>query len=215
MKTRPTLNHVAVLAALAVLWHSPFAAAQGNLVIEGDFNPNADAWTLVGAGTTWEGSKGDPEPDLILDSLTASPSPPPSASQTIDGLVDGDTYVVSGDFRNVTDRGGGSPTDNSFGVAINGVYLFEAAQESPNNWRSFDFLYTATASSADLSLAAEINGTGVVYEIDNISLEAVPESGSFCLFTIGAIAVSCFIVRKDRREPAVALEGTRKANCSV
>jgi len=74
--------------------------------------------------------------------------------------------------------------------------MFEAAQQYPNNWRSFDFLYTASASTADLSLAAQIDGTGVVYEIDNIAMQAVPEPSALCLLTIGGLALSQLLFRK-------------------
>ncbi|HEX3719067.1 MAG TPA: hypothetical protein VH595_13955 [Verrucomicrobiae bacterium] len=186
------------LCALLLLSGLPASFAQGNLVINGDFDTSAIGWTLVGAGTSWEASKGDPAGDVIVTALAGSPATVPSASQTIDGLVPGDTYAVTGDFENVRDWGGGSPTADSFGVAINGVYMFEAAQEQPGMWNPFDFSFTASSTSETLSLAAEINGTGVDYEIDNVGVQAVPEESSLWLAVIGGISTIAYVRIKHR-----------------
>ena len=171
--------------------------AQGNLVVNGGFDFNAAGWIITNVlGSGYESTKGNPPGDVALDSLSPSLSTDPTASQTITSLTPGTTYVVSGDYRNITDRGGGSPTDFSFGVSIDGVLLFEAAQQTPNNWRNFNFLYTATASSALLSLSAQINGTGVSYAIDNIAMD-VPEPSSLWLMGVGGIASAMFF--RNRR----------------
>jgi len=148
------------------------AIAQSNLVFNGGFDTNGAGWTFVnGAHFGWLGNPGyavglDGEP---------SPSNDPTASQTINSLISGVDYIVSGDYQVAKDRGGGSPTDFSFGVAIDGSFLFEAVAPTNLNWQNFSFLYTATSSSAILSLSSQINGTGVSYVIDNIEMEAVPE----------------------------------------
>ena len=66
------------------------------------------------------------------------------------------------------------------------------------NWHSFSFDYTATSTSALLSLEAQINGTDDSYEIDNISMEAVPEPNSLCLVGVGGIISAMFF--KNRRK---------------
>ena len=66
-------------------------------------------------------------------------------------------------------------------MALDGVFLFETAALADFNWHSFSFDYTATSTSAFLSLEAQINGTDYAYFIDNISIEAVPEPNSLWL----------------------------------
>ncbi|MGI8965891.1 MAG: PEP-CTERM sorting domain-containing protein, partial [Limisphaerales bacterium] len=87
----------------------------------------------------------------------------------------------------------------SFGVAINGSYLFEVAASPNGSWKSFNFFYTATTSSALLSLSSQINGTGVEYGIDNISVQAVPEPSSLILLCCGGIFLAANRLRRSKR----------------
>lgn len=131
--------------------------------------------------------------------LDASPSPSdPTITQTIGGLMPGNTYFVSGDFQYSIDRGGGSPTDPSFRVSIDGLSVFEAVK--PDNlgpWYNFSILYTPTTPSVSLSVAAQVNGTGVTYHVDNISMQVVPEPSALVLFSFGGLLLWPWI-RKGR-----------------
>jgi hypothetical protein len=94
---------------------------------------------------------------------------------------------VSGDYLNQT-YGQGSPSDLSFGAAIDGILLFEAAaQPIKGNWRNFNFFYTATSTSAVLNLSAQINGTLITYGIDNLSMQPIPEPSAEMLLGLGGI----------------------------
>ena len=113
-------------------------------------------------------------------------------------MTPGTFYIVSGDYQS----GGKGIANNSFGVALDGVYLFEANSPPTYNWYSFSFEYMATSTSALLSLSAQINGTGYPYAIDNIAMDAVPEPNSLCLMGVGGMMSALFFThrRKARRE---------------
>ena len=170
--------------------------AQGNLVFNGGFEAGSTGWTLVrGAHVTGAASR--PGLAVFLASTNASPANEPTASQTINSLIAATRYLVSGEYLVQKDRGGASPTNASFGVALNGAYLYQIAASPVGNWQSFSFFYTANSSSALLSLSSQINGTGVEYYIDNILIQAVPEPSSLALcLTGGLIAASQFIRRR-------------------
>ena len=99
---------------------------------------------------------------------------------------------------------GKNKTDDSFGVALDGVFLFETVVPTDSNWHSFSFDYTATSTSALLSLEAQINGTydDYSYGIDNIAMYAVPEPNSLCLMGAGGMMSALFFRhrRKARRK---------------
>ena len=188
-----------VLATLAVFCLPQSVAAQGNLVINGGFDTDTSGWILTNInfpeGGGYQFTFGDPPGSVFLyNPLFGSRAPVPMASQTINGLTPGNLYIVSGNYLG----GGKDITDNSFGVALDGVFLFESAAPADLNWHSFSFDYTATSTSALLSLEAQINGTNDSYEIDNISMEAVPEPNSLCLVGVGGIISAMFF--KNRRK---------------
>jgi hypothetical protein len=173
-----TLKISVILIALTLLFLPRLAKAQGNLVYNGGFDIssngiNADGWTFTGG--FYNEKNGNPLPDLDLSG---------TASQTINSLTPGVIYLVSGDYQ---DLGGGSSADSSFGVAFNGDYLFETIAPTNFNWYSFNFEYMAASTSAVLSLSSGLNGTGISYAIDNISIYAVPEPNSLCLIGVGGI----------------------------
>ena len=172
-----------LLTALALSYIPQPATAQGNLVVNAGFNYDASGWIATNVAITagYDPLKGHPGGCFWL--WSGSSSLEPVVSQTINGLIPGSTYLVSGDYSVEGGTLGGTP---SFGVAMDGTYLFEVAPIIPT-WQSFSFLYTATASSAVLSLAAEMNGTHVAYRVDNIFMEGVPEPGFSSLLALGGL----------------------------
>ena len=195
--TRFRPNLTLLSAALPVFFLSMiFAIGQGNLVSNGNFEAGSNGWTLV-RGATVTGAFGIHGLVGFLASSNSSPAMEPNASQVINGLLSGSTYLVSGEYEAEKNRGGASPTNASFGVALNGNYLFQIAASPVGNWQSFSFFYTANSSSALLSLSSQINGTGVEYSIDNIAMQVVPEPSSLALcLTGGIIAAHRFIRRR-------------------
>lgn len=186
-----TMKNYIVISAWAFLLVPRLAIAQGNLVFNGGFDSNANGWMIINVtgGFGYSAAGGNPGGDVLLDNLTPSPSSAPTARQTISGLSSGSAYVVSGDYQQAKNRGSGSSTDPSFGVAINGIYLFTTTAPGNYSWQNFSFSYTADSPSAVLSLSSQINGTGLSYAIDNISFKSVPEPGitSLGLCSIGVL----------------------------
>lgn len=190
MKFRLAAQRASILAASILLFLHHSAPAQGNLVFNGGFNTNAAGWTLSN-GASWPWGV-NPSYAVGLDNISPSPFTDPTASQTINGLIPGTTYIVSGDYLMGKDRGGGSPTDPSFGVAIDGTFLFQAVAPGNVNWPQFSFNYTASASSALLSLSSQINGTGVSYIIDNIAVQVIPEPHPAPMLLLGLMIIGVF-----------------------
>jgi hypothetical protein len=187
MKPYSPLPTAIILLTALLLVFPQLVNAQGNLVINGSFDVDASGWTTSNIGNNggYVNAKGDPGGYFFLGSATHSSSIYPTISQTVTGLIAGDSYIVSGNYAFLDQ--GTLPTDASFGVAINSVFLFEAVAESGEiQWPNFSFLYTATSSSAVLSLSSEINNTDIQYGIDNISMEAVPEPSSSWLILFGS-----------------------------
>jgi hypothetical protein len=184
-----TLKISIVLTALALSCLPQLATAQGNLVVNGGFDTDASGWiiTNIDSGSGYRSLAGNPPGCVLLYNLSHQNNP--TASQEINGLTPGALYIVSGDYQ-----GGGKDTvDNSFVVALDGVYLFEtSAPENYLNWYSFSFDYNATSTSALLSLSTLI-GTGDGYYIDNIAMYAVPEPSSFWLISISGIVSATFL----------------------
>jgi hypothetical protein len=178
MKHHRISKTILIASGLAAICFPQLATAQGNLVYNGGFNANSDGWTLI-YGAYYNSKNGDPAPDVVLGLGKAA------ASQTINGLTPGVTYNVFGDYQDID---GGSATVPGFGVALNGVYMFEAVAPPNSDWYSFNFDYIASSSSALLSLS-QINGSGIYYSIDNIVMQAVPEPASLMSIVFGSGAL--------------------------
>ena len=175
------------LTGLVLLLLPRLVTAQGNFVFNGGFDTDASGWTLIN-GAYFDTKGGNPAPDVVLEGTTGA------ASQTINGLNPGITYFVSGDYQRAD---GGSSIDPSFGVAIDGTFLFETVAPASLSWQSFSFFYTAASPSAVLSLS-QINGTLIHYSIDNISMETAPEPNSLWLIGISGIASAAFFRNRRR-----------------
>src|SRR5215213_7737588 len=146
-----TLKTLRILAALGVFLAPRLVTAQGNLVLNGGFTAGGGGvWTVTNAPGFAYAFEGNPDYCAPLDNNTPSDSTDPTISQTIKGLIPGVVYAVSGQYRFGKDRGGGSPNDPSFGVAIDGLFLFETLIPRDAIWHNFVFLHTATSPSAVL-----------------------------------------------------------------
>jgi len=181
-----TLKTSMVLTIFGLTCISELATAQGNLVFNGSFNTDASGWTLANLAY-FDNKAGNPLPCVDLLGLTAA------ATQTINNLSSGTTYVISGDYRIY-----GSSTNPCFGVSMDGVILFQDATQQPDIWQSFSIAYTAASSSATLSLA-RINAAGIDCDIDNIAIYAIPEPGSLCLLGVGGM-ISAIFFRNRRKD---------------
>ena len=176
-----------VLTILTLLYLPRMATAQGNLVVNGGFDANAGGWTLTGSGR-YDAKNGNPSGEVDFGGSEGA------ASQAINSLTPEFIYNVSGDYQAIV-AGGTSTNNYSFGVSLDDVFLFGTATPTNSNWYSFNFQYTATSSSTVLSLSQI---SGVYYNIDNISMYAVPEPSSLCLIALGGI-MSAMLFRKRRK----------------
>jgi PEP-CTERM motif len=210
MKTRHLFMKAYSILAVIIFASSSRVAllAQGNLVYNGGFEAfnvtngvangwNFSKWVGVGAG-------GDPGLFALLYNSGVNDPTIPTASQTITGLNPGDTYTISGNYE-LWKNPNGNVFDSSFGVAVNGNFLFETVAPATSlTWENFSFVYTATSSSMILSLSSQLNGTEVSYGIDNIAMYAVPEPSTLSLFVLASGAFALFYVRtrnKKHSEP--------------
>lgn len=173
------------IAALMLLYLVRCALAQGNLVVNGGFDVISNGipanWMLT--GNCFSDVKfGNSYPSL---QFTHS-SEIGGASQSIDDLIPGDVYIISGDYESIEN------TSVNFEVTIGGVDIFHAVTTFTNrNWQSFSSFYTATSSSSDLSINV-LAFSGYTFNIDNIAMYATPEpSPSWLLFLGSGVLISC------------------------
>jgi hypothetical protein len=158
------------LLVSALLLMPQFAKAQGNLVINDGFDNNASGWTTTYvSGSGYLSSGGNPGGCFGLINIIY-PFQAPTISQEISGLIPGQVYVVSGDYK----FGGKSFVADSFVVALDGNVLFLTNSPPDAVWHSFSFEYVATSTNALLSLSGQLNGTGYTYYIDNIAMQKTP-----------------------------------------
>jgi hypothetical protein len=176
------------LTALILSCFAQSVTAQGNLVVNGGFDTDSSGWILTN-GADWDSKFGNPSPCIDLLGHTAA------AAQTINNLVSGTTYVVSGDYQVIN-----TTVNPSFGVAINNIYLLEITPQTTRSWINFSFFYTATSSSANLSLS-QINNSGLEYDIDNIAMQAVPEPSSSLLILLGS-GVLIYVRTRNKKHSA-------------
>ena len=174
------------------------AVINGNFDVEVPSNGTGGGWTSsnIDSQGGWRSTGGNPDAFFILND--AGSGTDPTILQMLTGLTPGAEYHVSGDFR-VVHNAQSTTTTQAFGAAINGVFLFERPGFADFTWRDIDFDFTAAASSAILSFAAERNGTDVDFGIDNIALAlvsapppvdgVVPEPGTAALLVLGLVAM--------------------------
>jgi hypothetical protein len=157
---------IAYTLALIAFWH---AAKAQNLVTNGGFNASASGWTTTATSGYFDLFKGNPGGCFVLSS-PSTPAISPTISQTINGLIPGRSYTVSGSY---SIEGGVRTNAPSLGIGIDGVFVFQIAQAN-FGWFNFSFLYTATSPSVTFSIAARINGTSTEYIVDNIVMQPIP-----------------------------------------
>jgi hypothetical protein len=187
MKLHKILNRLALTASILILSVSS-SMGQGNLVYNGGFEIlsnnvaigwNYNKWVDFGLG-------GNPGILAVLYNSDSSDPTVPTLSQTISGLIPGQSYKVSVDYELWKNSGSGLPSDPSFEVAIDGVPLFEAIAPTNTIWLNWSGLYSATSPSVTLSLLSQINGTQVSYGVDNVAMYETPEPSASSLIFLGS-----------------------------
>jgi hypothetical protein len=181
-------------------------------VVNGDFGaPGAAGWRYsdIDSSGGYFSSGGNPGAYFVLNSYGGATDP--TISQTVDGLVVGNRYRLSGDFASVYSRFG-DPSALSFGVLVDGSPILQLARPklpgsdggnpSPEGWAHFEAVFKASASSAEVAFAGERNGDDSSYAVDNIAIEVVdpapapdllvsnPQLGGSPFFAGSEVAVS-------------------------
>lgn len=167
------ITHIKPISALftALLVLVAVNCVNANLVVNGDFNSNADGWTLinhqwanwqsVGQGTAinggWDGSPGWFFVNDVSGRL-------PETSQLVSGLQPSATYRISGYYARDT----ANHTGNPFRVLVNGTEYF-AAGGPAGVWTPFSFTFVASSNKCLLTFRSQVTGDDA-YGIDHISM---------------------------------------------
>ncbi|MEY2518221.1 MAG: large repetitive protein, partial [bacterium] len=147
-----------------------------SVLTNGDFG---DAVTSNGTGGGWTSANVDAaggwksDGTFVLNS-NGSPSTDPSLSQTLTGLVAGQRYRVSGDYRN-DGAAFGDDTAGTFGVFVGGARIFSAKKsDAPESGphKHFAVEFTAASATQTLTLKGEI-GSDTAWRVDNLAVQAV------------------------------------------
>jgi hypothetical protein len=146
-----------------------------NLVTNGAFNGNPafTAWQIqqVEGPTASQLQGGNPGGFIWLNQEGGTTDP--SIQQEINGLVIGQQYTISGDYRAGRDAQINCHCEGTLVLAVDldrqelGTFPMPA---HPNQWKQFAVVFTATSTSHQIRLRAEINGTDGDIALDNIKV---------------------------------------------
>jgi len=196
------------LPAIAVALILCAAPLHAQSFTNGTLDTNANGWTLGGGcgDEVWDGANGNPPGSIRLNACGEASSDP-TATQTVNGLVVGTTYMIKVDVR-LHVAASGSGTGKSFGIFLNaqpGTPLF-LTEFLDNSWHTVTTTFTATSTSATIIFAGELDArtpggpgitTDVSYFIDNMTLVApaaavapVPTLSAQALLMLGVLLVA-------------------------
>ncbi|MEK6675442.1 MAG: hypothetical protein AABZ47_07280 [Planctomycetota bacterium] len=163
---------------------SPCGGCPSNgLVVNGNFdaavptNGTGNGWTSnnINSSGGWSTLAGNPVPYFILND-TGVVVDDPTIEQVVAPLVVGQSYRLTGDYISVYHNDDPLEATNSFVVELNGGVVYEAGPTAdhvsdPNpTWASFDVSFTATATSMNVRMRAEANGTDNDFGVDNVAV---------------------------------------------
>ena len=162
----------------SLFFFGSFSAANGqntDLITNGGFNGNPafTAWQIqhVDRTTASQLQGGNPGGFIWLNHDGGATDP--SIEQQLHGLMVGKQYTISGDYRAGRDAGTNCHCEGVLVLAID-LDSRELATfpmpTHPNQWRPFAVTFTATSTSQQIRLRAEINGTDGDVDLDNIKV---------------------------------------------
>jgi hypothetical protein len=129
-------------------------------------------------------------------------------SQTITGLVAGQTYDVSFDWGGAQQSGfTGTTTEQfvvSFGSESQSTIVLQNANHGFTGWKSTTFVFTADGTSDVLSFLAVGTPSGVppMSLLDGVSVSATPEPSSLALLATGLFSVGGFVRSRFKKNIA-------------
>ena len=161
-------------------------------VVNGTFDSTSGwSWARIDTNGGWKSSGGNPGGYFIINE-GGDYSTDPTLWQTITGLTIGAGYTISGDYM----MAHGVARSNAFGVQI-GSNLWEYTL-STSSWAHFSQTFIATATTMNLVLTGERNGTDTDPGVDNISIQMntppVPEPATFILLVLSGLL--CFFYKR-------------------
>lgn len=162
-----TFRLLLAVAALAI-------TASAATITNGTFDNSCAGWTGADLGSAGcQGTGGNPGGFFILNA-GGDPLSDPSVSQSVTGLVIGQSYRITGDLRAAFLA---VPVNNAFGAEIDGG-LFQFNLTTPVfDWRSFSFDFTYAGGTSVLRFTGERNGSDADIAIDNIAIAILPSTG--------------------------------------
>ena len=143
-------------------------SAFGGLVTNGTFDNNCADWNYAGFGNFCDTTGGNPTPALVLND---APGPVPLGSQSIAGLVVGDSYEITLDAKTYFNCCN-NPVIPGAGVAIDG-HQFDFLVTNNQPWITYTFDFTYDGGSDNLVLSSQRNGTDSDAEFDNVDINLV------------------------------------------
>lgn len=149
-------------------------AADGEFAVNGTFDTDLAGWTVPSSGgcgnTVWV-SDGNPGGSAWLNACGEAGSDP-SIEQVLTGLVVGEVYTLSGEYRSVAPSFGDPAKPDAFEVELDGTVILSLARPTPvaTAWTAFTVDFTATATSHTIAFYAERDGDDSDFAIDNVSV---------------------------------------------
>jgi hypothetical protein len=142
--------------------------ANPNLIQNGDFNNGTNFWysTWIDGNGGYRNPGGNPGAYFIVND-NGKFNADPTMSQNVSGLVPGQQYEISGDYRNFD---GGPAGVLSFGVLVNDQLVLGKPLTN-GVWMPFSVVFTATQTTHKITFAGERLGTDTNYGIDNLSVK--------------------------------------------
>ena len=219
----------ASLVTAAVLFGLCATQAHASLILNGSFESGISPgsfttlsagdstsltnWTVVSGnidyiGTYWTASNGSRS--LDLNGLV-----PGSISQSISGLIAGQTYVVSFDLAG---NPAGGPQPKLITVSTNET-IFDASFDSSSHslssmgWTSESFTFVASGTTDTLTFASNTTDdsgnpsypTAFGPALDNVSVAPVPEPATWAMMILGFLGIGFTAYRRKSRGPVLRL----------
>jgi hypothetical protein len=173
---RTWFRPLAVLMPLALMLAlaAGVSAADEEFVTNGTFDTNLAGWTVPVSGgcsnTIWV-SDGNPGGSAWLNAC-GEVANDPSIEQALTGLVIGETYRLTGEYRSVASSFGNPAKQDAFEVELDASVILSLGRPSPvaTAWTAFMVDFEATATSHTIAFYAERDGDDSDFAIDNISV---------------------------------------------